>query len=198
MAAVWRPRGSGLRCLSRARGETGRTRCPAAHPNICSQRLRALQRCGRTIPRPVPRGRTRTHVRYNMHMREEDVRATDIGMVPLGYGRFVRADEIVASLPIEDGEAPNGEATSTSRGSRRRSWRHDRRNDPRRHQDRESLRPPRNAVRRPHRTAHDLRTSSPKPPGLRRPTRLTARVRDISGCGRVVSHASTAYAGAPQ
>jgi hypothetical protein len=38
-----------------------------------------------------------------MHMREEDVRATDIGMVPLGYGRFVRADEIVALLPIEDG-----------------------------------------------------------------------------------------------
>ena len=36
-------------------------------------------------------------------MREEDVmRATDIGMVPLGYGRFVRADEIVAVLPIED------------------------------------------------------------------------------------------------
>ena len=41
-----------------------------------------------------------------MHMREEDVRATDIGMVPLGYGRFVRADEIVALLPIEDGRGP--------------------------------------------------------------------------------------------
>jgi hypothetical protein len=37
-------------------------------------------------------------------MREEDVmRATDIGMVPLGFGRFVRADEIVAVVPIEDG-----------------------------------------------------------------------------------------------
>lgn len=37
-------------------------------------------------------------------MREEEVmRATDIGMVPLGYGRFVRADDIVAVLPIEDG-----------------------------------------------------------------------------------------------
>jgi hypothetical protein len=37
-------------------------------------------------------------------MREEDVmRPTDIGMVALGYGRFVRADEIVAVLPIEDG-----------------------------------------------------------------------------------------------
>jgi hypothetical protein len=37
-------------------------------------------------------------------MHEEDVmRATDIGMVPLGYGRFVRADEIVALLPIENG-----------------------------------------------------------------------------------------------
>ena len=36
-------------------------------------------------------------------MREEHVRATDIGMVPLGYGRFVRAEEIVAVLPIEDG-----------------------------------------------------------------------------------------------
>jgi hypothetical protein len=31
------------------------------------------------------------------------MRATDIGMVPLGYGRFVRADDIVAVLPIEEG-----------------------------------------------------------------------------------------------
>ena len=31
------------------------------------------------------------------------MRATDIGMVPLGYGRFVRADEIVAVLPIDEG-----------------------------------------------------------------------------------------------
>jgi hypothetical protein len=42
-----------------------------------------------------------------MHMREEEVmRATDIGMVSLGYGRFVRADDIVAVLPIEDGRGP--------------------------------------------------------------------------------------------
>jgi hypothetical protein len=41
-----------------------------------------------------------------MHMREQDIRAPDIGMVPLGYGRFVRADEIVAVLPIEDGRGP--------------------------------------------------------------------------------------------
>jgi hypothetical protein len=42
-----------------------------------------------------------------MYMREEDVmRATDVGMVPLGYGRFVRADDIVAVLPIEDGRGP--------------------------------------------------------------------------------------------
>jgi hypothetical protein len=46
-------------------------------------------------------------------MREEAVRATDIGMVPLGHGRFVRADEIVAVLPIEDG-----------RGSGRRTYVH--------------------------------------------------------------------------
>jgi hypothetical protein len=39
-----------------------------------------------------------------MYVRQEDVmRATDIGMVPLGYGRFVRADDIVAVLPIEEG-----------------------------------------------------------------------------------------------
>jgi hypothetical protein len=39
-----------------------------------------------------------------MSMREEDfMRSTDIGMVPLGYGRFVRADDIVAVLPIEEG-----------------------------------------------------------------------------------------------
>jgi hypothetical protein len=31
------------------------------------------------------------------------MRATDTGMVPLGYGRFVRADEIVAVLPIDEG-----------------------------------------------------------------------------------------------
>lgn len=41
-----------------------------------------------------------------MYMREEDVRAPDIGMVPLGYGRFVRADEVVALVPIEDGRGP--------------------------------------------------------------------------------------------
>lgn len=42
-----------------------------------------------------------------MHMREEEVMlATDIGMVSLGYGRFVRADDIVAVLPIEDGRGP--------------------------------------------------------------------------------------------
>jgi hypothetical protein len=46
----------------------------------------------------------RTCVRYNVHVRTEDVmHATDIGMVPLGYGRFVRADEIVAVLPIDEG-----------------------------------------------------------------------------------------------
>jgi len=39
-------------------------------------------------------------------MREHDLTAPDIGMVPLGYGRFVRADEIVALLPIEDGRGP--------------------------------------------------------------------------------------------
>ena len=40
-------------------------------------------------------------------MREEDLmRATDIGMVPLGYGRFVRADDIVAVLPMEEGRGP--------------------------------------------------------------------------------------------
>jgi hypothetical protein len=39
-----------------------------------------------------------------MYMYEEDVmRATDIGMVRLGYGRFVRADDIVAVLPIDEG-----------------------------------------------------------------------------------------------
>jgi len=39
-----------------------------------------------------------------MYMREEDLmRPTDIGMVPLGYGRFVRADDVVAVLPIEEG-----------------------------------------------------------------------------------------------
>ena len=31
------------------------------------------------------------------------MRATDIGMVPLGHGRFARADDIVALLPIDEG-----------------------------------------------------------------------------------------------
>lgn len=31
------------------------------------------------------------------------MRATNVGMVPLGYGRFVRADDVVAVVPIEDG-----------------------------------------------------------------------------------------------
>lgn len=34
------------------------------------------------------------------------MRPTDVGMVPLGFGRFVRADDIVAVLPIEDGRGP--------------------------------------------------------------------------------------------
>jgi hypothetical protein len=33
------------------------------------------------------------------------------GMVPLGYGKFVRADEIVALVPIEDGERGEGRRT---------------------------------------------------------------------------------------
>lgn len=32
-------------------------------------------------------------------------------MVPLGYGKFVRADEIVALVPIEDGERGGGRRT---------------------------------------------------------------------------------------
>jgi hypothetical protein len=40
-------------------------------------------------------------------MRQEDaMRATDVGMVPLGFGRFVRAADIIAVLPIEDGRGP--------------------------------------------------------------------------------------------
>jgi hypothetical protein len=66
-----------------------------------------LARFGRPGNRPVALNalpRERTRVRYNIYMREEDVmRATDIGMVPLGYGRFVRADDIVAVLPIDEG-----------------------------------------------------------------------------------------------
>jgi hypothetical protein len=106
-------------------------------------------------------------------MREDDVRAPDIGMVPLGYGRFVRADEIVALLPIEDGRGPRRRTyvhVAGARGAHRGFAIGG--GDPHRHEGRESFRPPRNAVRRPHRTARDLSTSSPKPPGLRHSTRL--------------------------
>ncbi len=41
-----------------------------------------------------------------MSMKEDVMRATDIGMVPLGFGQFVRADDIVAVLPIEEGRGP--------------------------------------------------------------------------------------------
>jgi hypothetical protein len=36
---------------------------------------------------------------------------TATGMVPLGYGKFVRADEIVALVPIEEGERGDGRRT---------------------------------------------------------------------------------------
>lgn len=36
---------------------------------------------------------------------------TTTGMVPLGYGKFVRADEIVALIPIEEGDRGDGRRT---------------------------------------------------------------------------------------
>ena len=36
---------------------------------------------------------------------------TTTGMVPLGYGKFVRADEIVALVPIEDDARGDGRRT---------------------------------------------------------------------------------------
>jgi hypothetical protein len=36
---------------------------------------------------------------------------TTTGMVPLGYGKFVRADEIVALVPIDDGDRGDGRRT---------------------------------------------------------------------------------------
>lgn len=38
----------------------------------------------------------------------------DTGMVPLGYGKFVRADEIIALVPVDESE----------RGDGRRTWVH--------------------------------------------------------------------------
>jgi hypothetical protein len=123
-----------------------------------------------------------------MRIREEDLRATDIGMVPLGYGRFVRADEIVALLPIEDGRgrgrrtyvhvaglaAPIVASRSegailadmkTASGSGLRGTRSD---------DRQGQSAPA-APRRRSRLVFGARRDYP------RLTRLTARVRDISG-----------------
>jgi hypothetical protein len=39
------------------------------------------------------------------------VTATDIGMVALGYGKFVRAEDIVALIPIDDDERGEGRRT---------------------------------------------------------------------------------------
>jgi hypothetical protein len=36
---------------------------------------------------------------------------TTTGMVPLGYGKFVRADEVVALIPIEEGDRGDGRRT---------------------------------------------------------------------------------------
>jgi hypothetical protein len=67
-------------------------------------RKKRAQSRRRRAARSASRYLSRTCVRYNSYVREEDVmRATDIGMVPLGYGRFVRADDIVAVLPIDEG-----------------------------------------------------------------------------------------------
>ena len=62
---------------------------------------------------------------HNVYMRGEDfMRATDIGMVPLGYGRFVRADESWLCCRSRKGGPLDDEHTSMSRGSRCRSWPH--------------------------------------------------------------------------
>jgi hypothetical protein len=37
--------------------------------------------------------------------------ARDIGMVPLGYGKYARASDIVALIPIDDGERGQGRRT---------------------------------------------------------------------------------------
>jgi hypothetical protein len=45
-------------------------------------------------------------------MRRHDIATTrDIGMVPLGYGKFARAQDIVALIPIEDDERGDGRRT---------------------------------------------------------------------------------------
>jgi len=36
---------------------------------------------------------------------------TDIGMVALGYGKFVRARDVIALIPIEDGDRGDGRRT---------------------------------------------------------------------------------------
>lgn len=35
----------------------------------------------------------------------------DTGMVPLGYGKFVRADEVIALVPVDEGERGDGRRT---------------------------------------------------------------------------------------
>jgi hypothetical protein len=39
------------------------------------------------------------------------VTARDIGMVPLGYGKYARASDIVALIPIGDGDRGHGRRT---------------------------------------------------------------------------------------
>jgi hypothetical protein len=55
----------------------------------------------------------RTCVRYNKGLASErnSLTTTDIGMVALGYGKFVRARDIIALIPIEEGERGDGRRT---------------------------------------------------------------------------------------
>ena len=108
------------------------------------------------------------------------MRAPDIGMVPLGYGRGVRADEIVALVPIEDG-----------RGSGRRTYVHvaglaapivaSRSGEAILGDMKTASRTFTEEPRQTARAARGRLASSSKPQGLRRPTRLTGAKRSAGG-----------------
>src|SRR4051794_41806580 len=57
--------------------------------------------------------RVGTYVRYNgrSDRRTRVLTARDIGMVALGYGKYVRATDIVALIPIEDDDRGHGRRT---------------------------------------------------------------------------------------
>jgi hypothetical protein len=87
---------------------------PQAHVAQCSHAesdARSVLARPPELPRCVVTGERLFAILLGL-MRRQDITTTrDIGMVPLGYGKFARAQDIVALIPIEDDERGDGRRT---------------------------------------------------------------------------------------